>query len=150
MDKLDNLAKESLDRYFHTLSIYGYASYQSVYKEILLLFIEDLLSGPMSLYINEKDYRSISNVLYCLFGSTCLIPYPEFAVTTSLDQILNHGINRMSENGNLRINEHGAIRLLEDYNTNVNKASIIVNPIAEYVIGYIQPKPIIGKLCQKD
>ena len=55
MDKLDNLAKESLDRYFHTLSVYGYTSYQSVYKEILLLFIEDLLSGPMSLYINEKD-----------------------------------------------------------------------------------------------
>ena len=66
MDKLTSLSINYLDTYFHTLSVLGYKDYNSVYKLLILLFIEELLTGEFSIFINEKDYRNITNLLYCL------------------------------------------------------------------------------------
>lgn len=32
----------------------------------------------MRVYITENDYRIIQNALNCLYGSSCLIPYPNY------------------------------------------------------------------------
>lgn len=112
MDGLDNLAYIGVSNYFKALSTFGYKSYKEVDKLLVLLFIEGLLRGPLSMYIDDCDYKTITNVLYCLFGSTCLIPYPEFVVSTSLVQDLNANTPRISEDEILRFSEDELIRLV--------------------------------------
>ena len=114
MDGLDNLVYTGVSNYFKALSTFGYKSYTEVDKLLVLLFIDGLLRGPLSLYIDECDYKTITNVLYCLFGSTCLIPYPEFAVNTSLIQALNDVTPRITENSILRFSEDELIRLVNE------------------------------------
>lgn len=114
MDNLVDLSYKSIVRYFNTLSVLGYKSYKDVYKLFLLLSIEDLLNGPLCLYISEEDYKTISNVLYCLFGTTCLIDYPEFAVDTSLIQNLNVDSPRITEDEDVRFSENEFIRLVNE------------------------------------
>ena len=114
MDRLDNMAYIGISNYFQASSVLGYTGYKEVNKLLILLFIEDLLRSSFSLYINEEDYRTITNVLYCLFGSTCLIPYPEFAVNTTLVQALNDVTPRITENDILRFSEDELLRLVNE------------------------------------
>ena len=64
----------ALNRYFSILSYTGYKSYNEVDKLLVLIFMEELLCGPMSEFITEEDYRSIYSSIVCLQGS-CMIPY---------------------------------------------------------------------------
>lgn len=112
MNGLDNMAYTGVSNYFQVLSTFGYKGYKEVNKLLVLLFIEDLLRSSFSLYIDEEDYKTITNVLYCLFGSTCLIPYPEFAVNTTLVQALNDITPRITESGRLRFSEDELLRLV--------------------------------------
>ena len=112
MDRLDNLAYTGVSNYFQALSTFGYKGYKEVNKLLVLLLIEDLLRSSFSLYIDEEDYKTITNVLYCLFGSTCLIPYPEFAVNTSLSIILNADDSKITEADTIRFSEDELIRLV--------------------------------------
>lgn len=111
MDRFNNMAYIGICNYFQTLSTFGYKSYGEVNKLITLLFIEDLLRNSFSLYISEDDYRTITRVLYCLFGSTCLIPYPEFCTNTPLVQDINLGIHRITEDSIVRFSEDEIVRL---------------------------------------
>lgn len=111
MGKLANLAYEGLNRYFHSVSTFGYKNYGEVYKLLTLLYIEEVIFGPLGLYINECDYRTITNVLYCLYGSTCLIPYPEFNVDSELVQALNLRVPKILESSILRYSQDEQLRL---------------------------------------
>lgn len=75
---MDKLLQESLTRYFNILSKLGYHKYEDVYKLIFLLFITDFLKSECKEFITKKDYDDIDEILYCLFGTTCLIPFPDF------------------------------------------------------------------------
>ena len=112
MDGLDNMAYTGVSNYFQALSTFGYKGYKEVNKLLVLLLIEDLLRSSFSLYIDEGDYKTITNVLYCLFGSTCLIPYPEFTVNTSLSIILNSDDLKISEADTIRFSEDELLRLV--------------------------------------
>lgn len=79
---MDKVLNESLARYFSILSKLGYMSYSNVDKLLVLIFIDDLLRSDCKSFITEDEYRVIDNALYCLYGSTCLIPYPEYIVDT--------------------------------------------------------------------
>lgn len=72
-----NEAYSALMQYFNGLSYTGYRSYNEVSQLLALLFIEDLLYGPLSDFITDEDYKAINNAMYCLYGS-CLIPYPTY------------------------------------------------------------------------
>ena len=74
---MDNLLCEILDRYFRTLSNYGYRNYGDVKKLLFYIFIQELVSTP-SIVISEEDYKHIENALYCIYGTSCLIPYPKY------------------------------------------------------------------------
>lgn len=111
MDKLTDLAHIGVCNYFKALSTFGYKSYDDVNKLLTLLFIDYLLESPFSMYITEEDYRTINKALYCLYGSTCLIPYPEFYATTSLVQNINLGIPRITEDSIIRLSENEITRL---------------------------------------
>lgn len=81
---MDKVLYESLSRYFNILSKLGYMNYTDVNKLLILIFIYDLLESDCNSFITEDEYRVIDNALYCLYGSTCLIPYPEYIADTSI------------------------------------------------------------------
>lgn len=110
MDKLTELGYTGLQNYFHALSIFGYKSYKEVAKLVTLLFIEELLNGNLSSFVTDDDYKTLTSVLYKLFGTSCLIPYPEYKCNTVFNQSLNT-IPRITENTIIRWDEEGVIRL---------------------------------------
>lgn len=114
MDRLDNLAYTGISNYFEIISKVGYKSDKEVNKLLIFLLLEDLIRGSLSIYICEEDYKSIINALYCLFGSTCLIPYPEFIVDTSLIQDLKLDSPRITEDDILRFTQYGKLRLVNE------------------------------------
>ena len=61
MDNITSLLINSINKYFHTLSVFGYKDYDSVNKLILLSFIEELLAGKLSIFLNEEDYNLLRN-----------------------------------------------------------------------------------------
>ncbi len=68
---------DSVNRYFSLLSHTGYAHYDKVYNLLVMVFIEEILCGPMSEFITEEDYKVITKGINCLYG-TCMIPYPSY------------------------------------------------------------------------
>lgn len=72
---LNDISK-SLSTYFKLLTQLGYVKQSDVYKLLVYNFIGELLTEDTKVYISEEDYKSIEQALYCLYGSSCLIPYP--------------------------------------------------------------------------
>lgn len=97
----------TLNKYFEVLKNTGYYNYKDVKKVVILDFIRELLSDNFSIYITEEDYASIADLLYCLFGSNCLIPYPVFI--SNLPMIGNN-----YDDDQLRITENEILRNTED------------------------------------
>lgn len=72
---MDDFLHEILSRYFNTLSVLGYKDYNSVYKVLLLSLIRDFINKDYYGYLTEEDYNTINKSLYCIYGTSCLIPY---------------------------------------------------------------------------
>lgn len=104
MDNLSNVLERALATYFNVLSSTGYVCYNDVNKLLLLSLIEELTSGPMSAFIDDKDYNSMNNALYCIFGTSCLIPYPPTEESSAV----------YGEEGSIRISEDDMIRFTQD------------------------------------
>ena len=112
MDAITNISFEALQRYFHTLSVLGYKSYNDVGKMLLLLYIEEILTGEMSFYVTEEDLRTISDALNCLYGSTCLIDYPCIPNNNDIiHPIRGNIIPRITEDCILRTSEDDIIKI---------------------------------------
>lgn len=75
---MDNLVYESLNRYFTHLGNVGYTKQAEIYKLLFLITLQELLDGDFKELISEKDYEEINKALYCVYGSTCLAPYPDY------------------------------------------------------------------------
>ena len=109
--ELLNLLNAALDNYFKALEQFGYKKESDVDKLLALTCIEELTSGEMKIFITEEDYRAIERAVYCLLGSTCLMPYPSFVGD---DNIWGTGdtksIIRFTEDNNVRVSELGVIR----------------------------------------
>lgn len=105
-------AYDSLDRYFVSLTVTGYRSYTEVYKLLILCFIEELLYSFPGL-VSEKDYRLFSRVLESIYGTSCLIPYPDYK---KVAEIANRGPNqwRFSSNDILRLTMPGLPKVAGD------------------------------------
>ena len=83
---------ESLKNYFNALSHFGYKKQSDVNKLLMYDFLVNLLEGSTRFFITEEDYKKISRALYCLYGSSCLIPYPQY-----LTYIKKYRSNKPSE-----------------------------------------------------
>ena len=77
MEDLNNIALDSLQRYFTVLESIGYISQGETNKVILLQFLQEILQ-EYPYFITEEDYTTIERVVQCLSSSTCLIPYREY------------------------------------------------------------------------
>lgn len=104
MDNLSNVLERALAIYFNVLSSTGYVCYNDVNKLLLLSLIEELTSGPMLAFIDDKDYNSMNNALYCIFGTSCLIPYPSTGESSAV----------YGEEESIRISEDDMIRFTQD------------------------------------
>lgn len=109
MEISDNLSN-SLTHYFNALEHTGYRPYGEVYNLLAYVIIEEMLTGPMSEFIDEKDYKMINNALYCLYG-TCLIPYPHYL--NGIAEVRSRRLERLriTEENVTRISESSALRV---------------------------------------
>ena len=82
---MDNVVYTAISRYFNMLSKFGYVNYDEVYNILYLILIRDFIYNDFYGYITEDDYRYIERSLYCLFGKSCLISYPEYLTMNNLN-----------------------------------------------------------------
>ena len=74
---MDDVLYDSCLRYFTSLSNYGFRNEKDVKKLLFYVFIHELVNTT-SLAIPEEDYKHLEGALYCMYGTTCLIPYPNY------------------------------------------------------------------------
>ena len=75
---MDKIIYDALNRYFHALEVKGYTSYSEVVKLMILCFYRDFVFHDYRGLLCRDDYLLIERALDCLYGSTCLIPYPDY------------------------------------------------------------------------
>lgn len=68
----------SLTSYFTSLNNIGYRKQSDVNKLLVFITIQEVLDNDFRGLVSEEDYDIINKALYCLYGSTCLIPYPDY------------------------------------------------------------------------
>lgn len=80
MKEINEVVVESIQNYFYELALNGYRRQASVHKLLALQYIIEILQGNLRFYVTREDYRALSKALYCIYGSDCLIPYPQFEI----------------------------------------------------------------------
>ena len=75
---MDEILYDSLTSYYSALSNLGYMSQDKGDSLLLLGFFRDYVLTDYRGIISREDYRIIERALNCLFGSNCLIPYPDY------------------------------------------------------------------------
>ena len=68
----------AISQYYTALEKLGYYRYGDVYSLLMLCFINDFVYSDYRGVLSKEDYRIIEKALSCLFGSSCLIPYPDY------------------------------------------------------------------------
>lgn len=107
--ELTNEVYDAINRYFSVLSHIGYQPYNQVDNLLIMSFIEEILNGPLSQFITEEDYISITNSLYCLYG-TCMMPFPEYKKAIAAIVPKSLGEYRITETDILRSLESRELR----------------------------------------
>lgn len=106
VDAMDEMTYQAISKYFTHLSNVGYFNQSNVNKLLLLTFIQELVDYDFRGLISEEDYNDINKALYCLYGSSCLIPYPDYYNTKrrrtmyigSISE-LTHRVEALEESG---------------------------------------------------
>ena len=75
---MDEILYNSLSSYFNALEYKGYMPYSQMQKLLVLIFYKDFVYNDYRGLISKDDYLMIERALDCLYGSTCLIPYPDY------------------------------------------------------------------------
>lgn len=111
MDEITNLSYDAITRYFTHLSQFGYNSYDGVSKLVALLSLEEMLT-IFSEYITEADLRSITNAIYSLSGTTCLIQFPQYINSdTLIHKTKISYLTRLTEDNFQRVTQDNSVRL---------------------------------------
>lgn len=131
---MDDLLYNACLRYFTSLANYGFRSERDVKKLLMYVYIQELVNTT-SIVIPEDDYKHLENALYCLYGSTCLIPYPNYCerpMYAHLGDIVELSA-RVAKLEDLAEVQDGRITDIED--TNVVKDDPDVDEVPEIIIG---------------
>lgn len=75
---MDEMIYNALSQYFTALCKMGYYKYSDVKKLLVLIFYRDFVFNDYRGIISRSDYHLIERALNCLFGTSCLIPYPDY------------------------------------------------------------------------
>jgi hypothetical protein len=100
-----NYLYDALCKYFGHLCNVGYMPQSQVDKLLILSSIQRMVDCDFRGYLNESDYNRINDALYKLYGTSCLVPYPDYysnnnrtMYTCSISE-LAHRVTRLEENG---------------------------------------------------
>ena len=113
MQTLNNELLNSLNIYFCSLSQFGYINYSDVNKLIVILFLGEILEGLFNDLIEEDDYKSITNAINCLLGTSCIIPYPKIDSGARLGTSPEMLFSRITEYCSFRGTEAEDLRNIE-------------------------------------
>ena len=75
---MDDYLYTALDSYFKILSKTGYMADSYVNKLLVLCFYRDFVFHDYRGLLSHDDYHLIEESLNCLYGSNCLMPYPDY------------------------------------------------------------------------
>ena len=75
---MDNIIFNAITQYYIALSKLGYYKYGDVFSLLVLCFLRDFVYQDYRGTLSKSDYSIIEKALNCLFGSNCLIPYPDY------------------------------------------------------------------------
>jgi hypothetical protein len=75
---MDSIVYNAITKYYTALSKLGYYKYGDVFSLLVLCFLRDFVYKDYRGILNKSDYSIIEKALNCLFGSNCLIPYPDY------------------------------------------------------------------------
>lgn len=75
---MDEMIYNALTSYYNALEKLGYMSNSQAQKLLLLIFYRDFVFNDYRGLISREDYQLIERALNCLYGTTCLIPYPDY------------------------------------------------------------------------
>ena len=75
---MDNFLYNAYSNYFHALETTGYMKQKNVESLLILDFYYQLIYQDYRGYINKEDYHTLERALNCLYGTNCLIPYPDY------------------------------------------------------------------------
>ena len=84
VDVMDEILYSVLSSYYNVLEKKGYMSFSHAQKVLVLIFYRDFCYKDYRGRLSKEDYRLIEKVLDCLWGSTCLIPYPDYLKMSKL------------------------------------------------------------------
>ena len=69
---------EALSKYYHALEIRGYMSKAHSDKLLVMAFYWKFMYNDYRALLSKSDYCLIEKALDCLYGTSCLIPYPDY------------------------------------------------------------------------
>ena len=106
VDVMVNYLYETLCKYFGHLCNTGYMKQSEVNKVLFLCAIQKLIDCDFRGFLDEQDYDLISKALYKLYGTSCLLPYPDYynnktkriMYTCSISE-LEHRVRRLENEG---------------------------------------------------
>ena len=75
---MDNIIYQALTDYYHALELKGYMPHSQSLKLLVLCFYRDFVFHDYRGLLSREDYLLIERALDCLWGSSCLIPYPDY------------------------------------------------------------------------
>ena len=81
---MDEIVYNALSKYYHALELKGYMPDIQAKKLLVLSFYRDFVYGDYRGLLSKDDYLMIERALDCLYGSTCLIPYPDYLKMSKL------------------------------------------------------------------
>ena len=75
---MDDILYEALTKYYHALEVKGYMSKAHSTKLLVMAFYRDFMFNDYRALLSKRDYCLIERALDCLYGTSCLIPYPDY------------------------------------------------------------------------
>ena len=75
---MDEILYNALSSYYHALELKGCMSKAHSDKLLLLAFYRDFVFHDYRAILSKSDYCLIERALDCLYGTSCLIPYPDY------------------------------------------------------------------------
>lgn len=82
--ELNETVLNSIDRYFNHLASFGQSNIKKQHDILKLILIKYIIYGPMSIYVTEEDYKVLDIALQSIYGSSCLINYPNLKLDHSI------------------------------------------------------------------
>ena len=75
---MERIVYNTLGNYFHALELKGYMPQKDAAKALVLSFYWDYIYNLPGHILRRPEYMLIERALDCLYGSSCLIPYPDY------------------------------------------------------------------------